>query len=116
MYVEGFVHPAPTARREDYRRAAEIGAAVFKDKGALQVVERRGDDAPQGKPTSFPMAVRLEANETVAFSWIAWPDREARDVGMKAAMEDPRMQPLTADMPFDGKRMIFGGFEAIVAR
>ena len=116
MYVEGFVCPVPTARREDYRRAAEIGAAVFKDKGALQIVECWGDDVPQGKLTSFPMAVRLEANETVVFSWIAWPDREARDVGMKAAMDDPRMQPLMADMPFDGKRMIFGGFEAIVAR
>jgi uncharacterized protein YbaA (DUF1428 family) len=104
----------PTAKREAYRQLAETAAAVFKDHGALGVVECWGDDVPEGKLTSFPMAVKAEADETVVFSWIAWPSRAARDEGMRRAMEDPRMGQDPASMPFDSKRMIFGGFEAIV--
>ena len=73
-----------------------------------------GDDVPDGKVTSFPMAVKREADETVVFSWILWPSRQVRDQGMKKAMDDPRMKPDVNPMPFDGKRMIYGGFETLV--
>jgi uncharacterized protein YbaA (DUF1428 family) len=114
MYVDGYVLAVPTAKREDYRKLAEDAAAVFRDHGALSVVECWGDDVPEGKVTSFPMAVKAEPDETVVFSWITWPSRAARDEGMRKAMEDPRMDHQPGSMPFDGKRMIFGGFEAIV--
>ncbi|MDF3012146.1 MAG: signal recognition particle [Cellvibrio sp.] len=111
-YVDGFVVAVPTENKEAYKKMASTAATVFKDQGALSVVECWGDDVPEGKLTSFPMAVKLEGNETVVFSWIVWPNREVRDAGMEKAMNDPRMQ--TSDMPFDGKRMIYGGFEVIV--
>lgn len=112
-YIEGFVVPVPTANREIYRKMAEDAAVVFKDHGALALVECWGDDVPEGKLTSFPLAVQRKADETVVFSWITWPSREARDRGMRAAMEDPRLKQQES-MPFDGRRMIFGGFEVIV--
>ncbi|MDF3832880.1 DUF1428 domain-containing protein [Cupriavidus basilensis] len=113
-YIDGFVVPVPTANRETYRKFSEAAAVVFKEHGALSLVECWGDDVPEGKLTSFPMAVRLEKDETVVFSWITWPSRKVRDEGMKAAMADPRLQN-QGEMPFDGKRMIFGGFEMIVS-
>jgi uncharacterized protein YbaA (DUF1428 family) len=113
-YVDGFVVPVPTANREAYRKVAEMAAGVFKECGALSVVECWGDDVPEGKVTSFPMAVKLKEGETVVFSWITWPSKQVRDAGMKKAMEDPRMQPGPETMPFDGQRMIFGGFEVLV--
>lgn len=113
-YVDGFVAAVPTANREAYRLHAEAGVAVFKDHGALSVVECWGDDVPQGKLTSFPMAVKCQEDETVIFSWITWPSRQARDEGMKKVMVDPRLQPDVNPMPFDGKRLIYGGFEMIV--
>jgi uncharacterized protein YbaA (DUF1428 family) len=112
-YVDGFVLAVPTANKEAYRRHAETGAAVFMEYGALTFVECWGDDVPDGKLTSFPMAVQRRADETVVFSWITWPDRATRDAGMKKVMDDPRLQP--GDMPFDGKRMIYGGFEVLVS-
>ena len=115
-YVDGFLLAVPTGRRDDYLALASAAAEVFRDCGALRVVECWGDDVPDGKLTSFPMAVRREPDETVVFSWIEWPSREARDDGMKRAMADPRMQMDPASMPFDGKRMIFGGFAPIVDR
>ena len=87
---------------------------VFKEYGALKVVECWGDDVPDGKVTSFPMAVQKKDDETVVFSWIVWPSRETRDAGMKKMMEDPRMQPDSNPMPFDGKRLIYGGFNVLV--
>ena len=113
MYVDGYVLAVPTAKREAYRVLAEAAAAVFKDHGALSVVECWGDDVPEGKLTSFPRAVKAEADETVVFAWITWASRAARDQGMQKSMEDPRMDQ-AGPVPFDGKRMIFGGFEAIV--
>jgi uncharacterized protein YbaA (DUF1428 family) len=113
-YVDGFVVPVATADRETYRRFAEAAARVFKEHGALKVVECWGDDVPEGKLTSFPMAVKRGDDETVVFAWILWPSREVRDEGMKAVMADPRLKPDTHPMPFDGKRMIYGGFEVIV--
>ena len=88
--------------------------SVFKEHGALKFVECWGDDVPDGKLTSFPMAVKRKDDETVVFSWIIWPSRDLRNEGMKKVMADPRMQPDVNPMPFDGKRMIYGGFEMIV--
>lgn len=113
-YVDGYLIPVPNAKKEDYRRLAEKAATVFKDHGALTVVECWGDDVPEGKVTSFPMAVKRKDDETVVFSWITWPSKAVRDAGMKKAMEDPRMDQDMKNMPFDGQRMIFGGFQVIV--
>lgn len=113
-YIDGFVLAVPTANRDTYRQVAEVAAKVFKENGALQVVECWGDDVPEGKVTSFPMAVQRKADETVVFSWITWPSRAVRDAGMKKSMADPRLQPAANPMPFDGQRMIFGGFQVIV--
>jgi uncharacterized protein YbaA (DUF1428 family) len=115
-YVDGFVAAVPTANREKFRKHAEDAAAVFKDHGALKVVECWGDDVPGGEVTSFPMAVQCKPDETVIFSWIIWPDRETRNSAMKQVMEDPRLRPDVNPMPFDGKRLIFGGFEVIVEK
>ncbi len=111
-YVDGFVVAVQTANREAYRQHAETAAAVFKQFGALSVVECWGDDVPEGKLTSFPLAVQRKEDETVVFSWITWPSRDVRNDGMKKALQDERLKNMA--MPFDGKRMIYGGFEMIV--
>jgi uncharacterized protein YbaA (DUF1428 family) len=113
-YIDGFVAAVPTANKRAYSEHAEKAALVLKANGALSVVECWGDDVPEGKLTSFPMAVKCQPDETVVFSWIAWPSRQARDEGWKGAMADPLMQPGAQPMPFDGKRMIYGGFQMIV--
>ncbi len=113
-YVDGFVAAVPTANREAFRKHAADAAPVFKEHGALKVVECWGDDVPDGKVTSFPMAVKCEPGETVVFSWIVWPSREVRDAGMAKVMADPRVQADANPMPFDGKRVIYGGFEVVV--
>jgi uncharacterized protein YbaA (DUF1428 family) len=113
-YVDGFVAAVPTANRESYRSHAEKAAVIFKEHGALEVVECWGDDVPEGKITSFTMAVKRAEDEAVVFAWVTWPSKAARDAGWKAIMEDPRMQPESNPMPFDGQRMIFGGFETIL--
>jgi uncharacterized protein YbaA (DUF1428 family) len=112
-YIDGIVCAVPTIKREEYRRHAELAAQVFKEHGALKLVECWGDDVPDGKLTSFPMAVKCKPDETVVFSWIVWPSREARDAGTKKVMADPRSQPDTNPMPFDGARLIHGGFEIL---
>lgn len=113
-YVDGFVAAVPTADREKYLSYAQRAAAVFKEYGALQVAECWGDDVPEGKLTSFPMAVQRKPDETVIFSWITWPSKAVRDVGMKKVMDDPRFSPEKNPMPFDGKRLIYGGFQMIL--
>jgi len=113
-YVDGFVAAVPTNSREEFVKHARDAAVVFKEHGALGIAECWGDDVPEGRLTSFPMAVKCEPDETVVFSWITWPSREVRDRGMQMAMNDPRLQPDVNPMPFDGKRAIFGGFEMIV--
>jgi uncharacterized protein YbaA (DUF1428 family) len=111
-YIDGFIAAVPTAHRARYKKHAEAAAVVFKEHGALGLVECWGDDVPQGKLTSFPMAVKCKDDETVVFSWISWPSKKARDEGMKKVMADSRLKP--EDMPFDGKRLIYGGFEVLV--
>lgn len=111
MYIDGFVIPLPADRREDYLALARMAAEVFLEHGATRVVECWGDDVPPGKLTSFPLAVQTREDEVVLFSWIEWPSRETRDQGNPKAMADPRMAAIGPEnVPFDGKRMIFGGF------
>ena len=113
-YIDGFVAAVPTANREIYKNHAKAAAVVVKENGALKVVECWEDDVPEGKLTSFPMAVKRKDDEAVVFSWILWPSRNVRDEGMKKVMADPRLQPDKNPMPFDGKRLIYGGFEMLV--
>lgn len=113
-YIDGFLLAVPVANKDNYRKVAQTASTVFKDHGALKVVECWGDDVPEGKVTSFTKAVLLKDDEAVVFAWIWWPSREIRDTGMEAAMADPRLKEGMDPMPFDGQRMIFGGFEVIV--
>ncbi len=112
-YVDGFLVPVPKDNKEAYRKMAEAAGPVFQKYGALRMVECWGDDVPDGKTTDFKRAVKLEEGEQVVFSWIVWPTKDARDEGMAKAMQDPIFQAMK-DMPFDGKRMIFGGFDVLV--
>ncbi|WP_437490433.1 DUF1428 domain-containing protein [Sorangium sp. So ce1014] len=112
-YVDGFVVPVPAGKKQAYRDLASKAAAIFKEHGATRVVECWGDDVPDGKITDFKGAVKAEEGEVVVFSWIVWPSKEARDEGNKKVMEDPRMN-MGDDVPFDAKRMIFGGFDVLV--
>jgi uncharacterized protein YbaA (DUF1428 family) len=109
MYVDGFVAAVPTEGKEAYRRHAREAAALFKARGALSVVEAWGDDVPEGEVTSFGMAVKRREDETVVFSWVAWPDKATRDAAW-ASMEEVDM----GEMPFDMTRMIYGGFEPLL--
>ncbi len=113
-YVDGAVIAVPTANREAYRSHSREVAKVFKEHGALNVVECWGDNVPDGEVTSFPMAVRCKPDETVVFCWIMWPSRDVRDEAMPKVMADRRFQSDANPMPFDGKRMIYGSFEVII--
>lgn len=113
-YVDGFVCAVPTANRDAYQSHAANAAQIFKEFGALSVTECWGDDVPDGKVTSFPMAVQKKVDETVVFSWITWPSKQVRDDAWKKVMVDPRMAHEKNPLPFDGKRMIYGGFQTIV--
>lgn len=113
-YVDGFVAAVPTANKEQYIKHSTDAATVFKEHGVLNMVECWGDDVPEGTLTSFPMAVQCRPDETVVFSWLIWPSREIRNNAMPKIMEDPRLQLDVNPMPFDGKRLIYGGFSVIV--
>ncbi len=114
-YVDGYLIPVKESNKNAYRKLAELGAAVFIDHGALEVVENWGDDLMRGKTTDFFMAVNAEEGEGVVFSWIIWPSKEARDAGNKAAMADQRFKEFEFTDIVDGKRMIFSGFQTIVS-
>lgn len=113
-YVDGFVLAVPTKNKEAYIKHAREAGKIFKQHGALSLVECWGDDVPEGETTSFLKAVKCQADETVCFSWLTWPSKKARDEGMQKAMQDELFKSTDFVMPFDGKRMIFGGFEMIV--
>jgi uncharacterized protein YbaA (DUF1428 family) len=117
-YVDGFVIAVPTANRQRFVEHAKLGDSVFMELGAVRVIECWGDDVPAGTLTDFRRAVQATEDETVVFSWIEWPDRSTRDAAMarmRTLMEtDERMSPQKNPMPFDGKRMIFGGFAPVV--
>lgn len=110
-YVTGFLTPVRTENRERYVASARKGWELFKEYGATRQVETWGVDVPDGKVTSFPMAVKLEEGEVVVFAWLEWPDKATADAAWAKMMEDERMKDM--DMPFDGKRMMWGGFETI---
>lgn len=112
-YVEGFLIPVPAAKEADYRRLAEASAPLFLDLGATRVVENWEDEVPDGTTTDFRKAVKAEGDEKIVFSWIVYPDKQTRDAAHKAMIEDPRFEAL-GEMPFDGKRMIFGGFTTML--
>lgn len=112
-YIDGFVVPVPTKNKAAYKRMAAKAAPIFKEHGAIRMVECWGDDVPKGKLTDFRMAVKSKPSETVVFSWIEWPSKKIRNAGMKKVMAHFNSQPPMA-MPFDGKRMIYGGFKTFV--
>ncbi len=111
-YIQGFVIPVPDAKKEAYREMAAKAAPIFKEYGAERIVECWGDAVPDGKVTDFRKAVQAESGETVVFSWIVWPDKATHDAAGPKMMADPRMVP-DGPMPFDGKRLIYGGFVPI---
>ena len=115
-YVDGFVIPVPKDKLEAYKKMSQECGVVWKEYGALQFRETVADDAPPGKLTSFPQSVMLKDDEVVVFSWIVYESRARRDEINDQVMHDPRvaayMDP--ANMPFDGRRMIFGGFEMMI--
>jgi uncharacterized protein YbaA (DUF1428 family) len=111
-YVDGVILPVPTDRKEDYRQFAEGTAQAFLENGASRVVEAWGDDVSHGEVTDFHRAVQRKDHETVVFSWIEWPNKDARDTAWQKLMQDERMGG--PDRPFDGNRMIFGGFVPVV--
>ena len=113
-YVDGFVLAVPTAKLADYNKIARKAAKVWREHGALAYVECQGDDVPYGKRTSFPRAVKAKDDETVVFSWVVYKSRKHRDAVMKKVMADPRMNMDMSTMPFDGKRMIYGGFKTML--
>ena len=111
-YIDGFVIPVPADKKDAYRALAAKVAQIYKEFGATRIVECWGDDLPDGKVTDFKRAVKAEEGEVVVFSWIEWPSKEVRDAGNKKLMEDSRIKP--DDMPFDGKRIIWGGFDLLL--
>lgn len=113
-YIEGFVVAVPKANKEEYRLHAERAAPLFKEYGVKRMVEAWGDDVPEGQLTDFHRAVKAESDEVVVFSWFEYPDKATRDAANAKMMSDPRMKEIAESMPFDGKRMIYGGFSTIV--
>jgi uncharacterized protein YbaA (DUF1428 family) len=111
-YVDGFVVPVPADKKAAYRDVCARTATLFKELGALAVVECWGDDVPDGKVTDFKRAVQAHSGENVVFSWIVWPSKQIRDAANEKMMNDPRMK-MDENTPFDGKRMIVGGFEVL---
>ncbi len=113
-YVDGFVAPVPVAKLADYKKMARHVGKLFREHGALSVTECLADDVKPGKSTSFPQSVKLKDGETVVFSWMTYRSRKHRDSVVAKVMKDPRMAMDPKTFPFDGKRMIFGGFKTIV--
>ena len=113
-YVDGFIVPVPKKKLAAYKKLAMLASKVWKEHGALEVVEAVAEDVKKGKWTSFPRAVKLKSSETVIFSYIVYKSRKDRDRVMAKVMSDKRLKMTPDGMPFDGKRMIFGGFKTIV--
>ena len=116
-YVDGFVIPVPLKNLPAYRRMAKKAGKIWREFGAIDYKECIADDVKVGKYTSFPQSVKLKPGETVVFSWIVYKSRAHRDRVNAKAMKDPRLAPMMdpKTMPFDGKRLIYGGFKLLVA-
>ncbi|MEO1921288.1 DUF1428 domain-containing protein [Blastomonas marina] len=118
MYIDGFVIAVPTANKQKFIDHAKYADSAFVDMGAIRIVECWADDVKDGKTTDFRKAVKAEENESVVFSWIEWPDKATRDAAMDKMMsedfDDPRMDMEKNPMPFDGARLIYGGFAPVV--
>jgi len=112
-YIDGFIAAVPRTNKDAYHKHAAGSVAMFKEFGATRQVETWGDDVPDGKVTDFKSAVKAKPDEVVVFSWLEYPDKETRDKANEKYMSDPKMKELGSSMPFDGKRMIFGGFHPI---
>ena len=112
-YVDGYLLPVPEGKKEAYRALAQKVAGKFTDYGAVRVVEAWGDDLPEGKVTDYQRAVKIQDGEGIIYSYVEWPDKETRDKGWATLMSDPDMQA-DHEMPFDGKRMFWGGFRPII--
>ena len=110
-YVDGFVIAVPKSKLDTYKTMARQCEPIWREFGAIDYVECAGDDTPYGEVTSFPRAVQAKDDETVIFSWIVYPDRATRDAANKKIMADERLKKVMVSPPFDGKRMIFGGFQ-----
>ncbi|HET7929934.1 MAG TPA: DUF1428 domain-containing protein [Rhodanobacteraceae bacterium] len=113
-YIDGFVIAVPNANREQFIQHARTFDPIFLEFGATRVLECWGDSVPEGKLTDFRRAVQAKQDESVVFAWVEWPDKATRDAGMEKFMKDPRMEE-ASNCPFDGKRMIFGGFVPVVS-
>ena len=115
-YVDGFIVPVPRKKLAAYRSIAKKAGKVWREHGALEYSECVADDVKKGKWTSFPRSVKLKGGETVVFSWIVYKSRKDRDRVLKKVMSDPRLKKMMNPkaMPFDGKRMIYGGFKTFV--
>ena len=113
-YVVGFLTPVPTANKERYIKSAEAAWPLFQRYGATGQVEAWGAHIEDGKTTDFKRAVKLEEGEQVVFSWVTWPDKATADAAWEKMQDDPAMKDF--DMPFDGRRMIWGGFESVFER
>jgi uncharacterized protein YbaA (DUF1428 family) len=114
-YIDGFVVPVPSGKKDAYKKMATQAASIFKEHGATNVVECWGDDVPDGKVTDFKRAVKAKDGETVMYGWVEWPSKDVRDMAWGKMMADPRMQPDKTHPPlFDGQRMVYGGFTPIV--
>jgi len=113
-YVDGFILPLPNGKEEEYRKQAEKFAAKASEQGAIGTIEGLGDGLEHGHTTDFFKAVKAEDNENVVFSFILWPNKEVRDAAWEKIMADPDMQPGAMEMPFDGKRMFWGGFKPLL--
>ncbi len=117
-YIDGFVIAVPTANKDKFIAYSQMTDNMFIEWGALRVIECWADDVPDGKVTDFRRAVQASDDETVVFSWIEWPDKATRQAAYGKMMDpnstDPRMDPAKNPVPFDGKRMIFGGFTPVV--
>jgi uncharacterized protein YbaA (DUF1428 family) len=113
-YIDGYVIAVPKASKQKFIEHAKKGDSAFIEHGATRVLECWGDDVKDGNLTDFRRAVQAKEDEVVVFSWIEWPDKTTRDTAMEKVMKDPRLNPQANPMPFDGKRMIFGGFAPVV--
>jgi uncharacterized protein YbaA (DUF1428 family) len=114
VYIEAMVAAVPSENKAAYLAYAREVGSLFKQHGALATTDCWGSDVPEGTLTSFPLSVKCEPGETVALGWITWPSKEARTAGWEQLMKEPKMQPGAMNMPFDGKRMIYGTFEVLL--